>query len=111
VTGIDRQLRDLLEAAAGEPPHQVSAEAVRRRVSRRRARECLAGAAAVAVIIPVSTASNTAGQPIRLALGYPRGSRSPGRDRRGGEVMARCNAGPRAHAPEVAAEPGSITWP
>jgi hypothetical protein len=58
VTGIDRQLRDLLEAAAGEPPHQVSAEAVRRRVSRRRARECLAGAAAVAVIIPVSTASN-----------------------------------------------------
>jgi hypothetical protein len=73
VTGIDRQLRDLLEAAAGEPPHQVSAKAVRRRVSRRRARECLAGAAAVAVVIPISTASNTAGQPIRLALGYPTG--------------------------------------
>jgi YVTN family beta-propeller protein len=50
VTGIDRRLRDLLEAATGEPPHQVSAEAVRRRVSRRRAREYLAGAAAVAVI-------------------------------------------------------------
>ena len=50
MTGIDRRLRDLLEAAAGEPPHQVSAEAVRGRVSRRRAREYLAGAAAVAVI-------------------------------------------------------------
>ena len=50
MTGIDRRLRDLLEAATGEPPHQVSAEAVRRRVSRRRAREYLAGAAAVAVI-------------------------------------------------------------
>ena len=46
MTGIDRRLRDLLEAATGEPPHQVSAEAVRRRVSRRRAREYLAGAAA-----------------------------------------------------------------
>ena len=50
MNGMDRRLRDLLEAAAGEPPHRVSAEAVRRRVSRRRARECLAGAAAVAVI-------------------------------------------------------------
>ena len=50
MTGIDRRLRDLLEAATGEPPHQVSAEAVRRRVSRRRAKEYLAGAAAVAVI-------------------------------------------------------------
>lgn len=50
MTGIDRRLRDLLDAATGEPPHQVDAEAVRRRVSRRRARECLAGAAAVAVI-------------------------------------------------------------
>ena len=50
MTGIDRRLRDLLDAATGEPPHQVSAEAVRRRVSRRRARECLAAVAAAAVI-------------------------------------------------------------
>ena len=50
MNGMDRQLRDLLEAAAGEPPHRVSAEAVRRRVIRRRALEGLAGAAAVAVI-------------------------------------------------------------
>jgi len=53
---MDRQLRDLLEAAAGEPPHRVAAEAVRRRVIRRRVAEFVAAAAAVAaiaVIIPV----------------------------------------------------------
>src|SRR5215469_12820181 len=56
VNGMDRQLRDLLEAAAGEPPHRVSAEAVRRRVIRRRAVEFTAAAvavAAIAAIIPV----------------------------------------------------------
>ena len=56
VNGMDRQLRDLLEAAAGEPPHRVSVEAVRRRVIRRRVVEFAAGAvavAAIAVIIPV----------------------------------------------------------
>jgi Glycosyl hydrolase family 26 len=47
---MDGQLHDLLDAAAGEPPRQVSVEAVRRRVIRRRARHYLAGAAAVAVI-------------------------------------------------------------
>jgi hypothetical protein len=57
VNGMDRQLRGLLEAAAGEPPHRVSAEAVRRRVIRRRVVEVTAGAvavAAIAVIVPVS---------------------------------------------------------
>jgi hypothetical protein len=56
VNGMDRQLRDLLDAAVGEPPHRVSAEAVRRRVIRRRVAELAAGAvavAAIAVIIPV----------------------------------------------------------
>jgi len=56
VNGMDRQLRDLLEAAAGEPPHRVSAEAVRRRVIRRRVVELTAAAvavAAIAAIIPV----------------------------------------------------------
>jgi hypothetical protein len=56
VNGMDRQLRDLLEAAAGEPPHRVSAEAVRRRVIRRRVAEFAAGAvavAAIAALIPV----------------------------------------------------------
>jgi hypothetical protein len=47
---MDGHLRELLGAAAGEPPHQVTVEAVRRRVTRRRAARCLAAAAAVAVI-------------------------------------------------------------
>jgi hypothetical protein len=53
---MDRQLRDLLQAAAGEPPHRISAEAVHRRVIRRRVAEFAAAAAAVAaiaVIVPV----------------------------------------------------------
>ena len=56
MNGMDRQLRDLLEAAAGEPPHRVTAEAVRRKVIRRRVVEFAAGAvavAAIAVIIPL----------------------------------------------------------
>jgi hypothetical protein len=56
---MDRQMRDLLDAAAGEPPHQVTVEAVRRRVSRRRAMQYLflsgaAVAVVIAVIIPAS---------------------------------------------------------
>ena len=56
MNGMDRQLRDLLEAAAGEPPHRVDVEAVRRRVIRRRVAEAVAVAvtvAVIAVIIPV----------------------------------------------------------
>ena len=56
MNGMDRHLRDLLEAAAGEPPHRVTAEAVRRKVIRRRVVEFAAGAvavAAIAVIIPL----------------------------------------------------------
>jgi hypothetical protein len=56
VNGMDGHLRDLLEAAVGEPPRRVSAEAVRRRVIRRRVVEYVTAAAAVAVIaviIPV----------------------------------------------------------
>ena len=45
-----RQLRDLLEAAAGEPPHTVTVQAVRRRVTRRRITESVA-AAIVAVLV------------------------------------------------------------
>jgi YVTN family beta-propeller protein len=51
VNGMDRQLRDLLDAAVGEPPPDlVSVEAVRRRVIRRRVMEFVAGGAAAAVI-------------------------------------------------------------
>jgi len=56
VNGMDGPLRGLLEAAAGEPPHRVTAEAVRRKVIRRRVAEFAAGAvavAAIAVIIPL----------------------------------------------------------
>ena len=56
MNAMDGRLRDLLEAAAGEPPRRVSAEAVRRRVIKRRVVEAAAAAAAVAVIaviIPV----------------------------------------------------------
>jgi YVTN family beta-propeller protein len=50
VNGMDRQLRDLLDAAVGEPPHRVSVATVRRLVIRRRVMGWAAGAAAVAVI-------------------------------------------------------------
>ena len=56
MNGTDGQLRDLLAAAAGEPPHRISAEAVRRRVIRRRVAEAVAVAVAVAALaflIPV----------------------------------------------------------
>jgi YVTN family beta-propeller protein len=51
VSGMDEPLRDLLEAAVGDPPHRVNVEAVRRRVVRRRVIEGIAGAAAVAVLV------------------------------------------------------------
>jgi mannan endo-1,4-beta-mannosidase len=50
---MDRQLRDALDAAAGEPPHQLTVEAVRRRVTRHRRRQYLAAAAVVAVIAAI----------------------------------------------------------
>ena len=56
MNGMDRHLRDLVQAAAGEPPHRISVEAVRRRVIRRRVVEFAGAAVAVAVIaviIPV----------------------------------------------------------
>jgi hypothetical protein len=47
---MDRQLRDLLEAAVGEPPHRVTVETVRRRVVRRRVTDGVAAAAAALLI-------------------------------------------------------------
>jgi hypothetical protein len=63
VSGMENQLRDLLEAAAGEPPRRVTVAAVRRRVIRRRVLEA-AGVGAVAVVvagIDVAAASRGAG--------------------------------------------------
>jgi hypothetical protein len=76
VNGMDRQLRDLLAAAAGEPPHRVSAEAVRRRVIRRRVAEYAAAAvavAAIAVAIPVGIGA------LGHAPGRPGGGYAPAR--------------------------------
>ena len=72
MNGMDGHLRDLLEAAAGEPPRQVSAEAVRRKVIRRRVVEYVTAAAAVAVIagiIPVGIGA--------LGHGYGRPNSGP----------------------------------
>lgn len=56
MNGMDRHLRDLLDAAVGEPPHQVTAAAVHRRVIRRRVGEAVAGAVAVVVIAVIALA-------------------------------------------------------
>ena len=72
MNGMDRHLRDLLQAAAGEPPHRISAEAVRRRVIRRRVVEYVTAAAAVAVIaviVPVGIGA--------LGHGHGRPNRAP----------------------------------
>ena len=73
MNGMDWHLRDLLEAAAGEPPHRVTAKTVRRRVIRRRLLECAAIAVAVAVIaaiIPVglSALNRGSGQSASTAM-------------------------------------------
>ena len=63
MSGIDNQLRDLLETAVGEPPRRVTVETVRRRVVRRRMLEA-AGIGAVAVVVAgigVATAFRVAG--------------------------------------------------
>jgi YVTN family beta-propeller protein len=49
--GAERELRDLLRAAFGEPPHQVTVASVRRRVARRRTIEAVAGTAGVVALI------------------------------------------------------------
>jgi hypothetical protein len=53
---MDRQLRDLLDAAAGEPPHQVTTETVLRRAARRRAKYLAGTAVAVVAVVAVVTA-------------------------------------------------------
>ncbi|HEY2689853.1 MAG TPA: hypothetical protein VGJ50_15520 [Streptosporangiaceae bacterium] len=47
---MDSQLRDLLDAAVGEPPHRVTPEAIRRRVRRRRLKEGASAALAAVVL-------------------------------------------------------------
>src|SRR6516165_2769492 len=64
--GMEGRLRDLLDAAVGEPPQLFSVQAVRRRVTRRRALECVAGAAVAAVIaVAIPSGLGAFGQPPR----------------------------------------------
>jgi hypothetical protein len=73
VNGMDRQLRELLDAAVGEPPHRVSVEAVHRRVVRRRMRELATGAVAVtAIAVSVPLGVGALGHAPGPATGYAR---------------------------------------
>jgi hypothetical protein len=53
---MDQNLRNLLDAAVGEPPRPVTAEAVRRRVNRRRAALAATAIAGLAVAVGVGSA-------------------------------------------------------
>jgi hypothetical protein len=53
---MDGQLRDLLDAAVGDPPHRVTVEAVRRRMARRRVMEGVAAAIAAVLLIGLGVA-------------------------------------------------------
>ena len=53
---MDGQLRDLLDAAVGDPPHRVTVEAVRRRVARRRVMEGVAAAIAAVLLTVLGVA-------------------------------------------------------
>ncbi len=73
------RLRELLSSAAGDPPGEVTAEAVRRRVARRRVREYLAAGITAVLLaglgVAVSAASRGAQAPLsggRLPAGVPR---------------------------------------
>jgi hypothetical protein len=51
VSGMGGQLRDLLDAAVGEPPRRVTVQAVRRRAARRRMAERVSAAVAVLLLV------------------------------------------------------------
>ena len=57
MSGVDnRQLRELLDAAVGDPPHRVTVAAVRRRLVRRRVTEAVTVAAAVVALTGLGVA-------------------------------------------------------
>jgi hypothetical protein len=69
---MDGQLRDLLDAAAGDPPHRVTVEAVRRRMARRRVTEGVAAAVAAVLVIGLGVAvSAQVTSPGPAGGGYP----------------------------------------
>ena len=69
---MERQLRDLMIAEAGDPPHRVTVEAVRRRVIRRRAAQ--AGAASLAVILAVGLGVAVSAGILRFGTSAARGA-------------------------------------
>jgi hypothetical protein len=69
---MERQLRDLLIAEAGDPPHRVTVEAVRRRAIRRRAAQ--AGAASLAVILAVGLGVAVSAGILRFGTSAARGA-------------------------------------
>jgi hypothetical protein len=87
---MERHLRDLLIAEAGDPPHRVTVEAVRRRVVRRRMLEG-AGAAVAVVVLAM------AGVAVAAQVAGP----SPGS----------ASAGSAAHPPRYYVQEGFIKAP
>jgi len=82
---METKLGELMQAVVGDPPHQVTAEAVRRHVVRRRVLECAAvtlALAVLAVIIPAGirafgdTAGPSAGGSPLVPTAYVSGGRS-----------------------------------
>jgi hypothetical protein len=61
VSSVESQLRDLLDAAVGDPPRRVTVERVRCRVARRRKLECVTSAVVVVVLLALGMAASAAG--------------------------------------------------
>ena len=79
MSSMDNQLRDLLETAVGEPPHQVDLTAVRRRVRRRRWADVAAVAGVLALVagLGVAVGARLAGSGQAAAVAAPASSRQP----------------------------------
>ena len=69
---MEKQLRDLMIAEAGDPPHRVTVEAVRRRAIRRWAAQ--AGAASLAVILAVGLGVAVSAGILRFGTSAARGA-------------------------------------
>ena len=59
---MDGQLRDLLDAAVGDPPRQVTVAAVRRRMARRRVVKGVAAATAAVLLTGLGVAVSAGGR-------------------------------------------------
>jgi hypothetical protein len=73
--GMERDVRDLLDAVVGEPPRRVTVAAVRRRVVRRRAVQAVSAGLAVALVSSLGAAF--AAGAIKLGATPPVGPRQP----------------------------------